>query len=433
MARLLAKSINVVAEWWSIENLALDPISELINEWKSLDYIEIDAASHTWVDNIREEVIDKAKYKPVQLKKKIYVIDEVHMLTNNAFNALLKIMEEPPEYVVFILATTEIHKVPETILSRCQVFNFTLHTLDDLSARLLHIAKIENIKTEPEALMMIAKLANGAVRDAVKYLEQVSVLWDVTADNVQKFLWVVSQTVVTDMIDLIQQNNFEGMSKNLDTLYAWGTDMSSLTKDILAYTDSHFLDDPSLYTWIADLFIGIYKKLRGAVSPVLIYKSEIWKYMNPSATVIISKQTQVSKKAVPQTQSEKKVEPTSAPIPENEETNTLPNPSKKASNEEKDNSTGTTVDTDLNTFKDTLISKITKMMIKTVVSKYTTISSIENNSVHMICVHEQFYQNLVKTESINYLAWLCTEILWSPHKITTQLMTKEELLMKQMS
>jgi DNA polymerase-3 subunit gamma/tau len=97
---------------------------QAINNNSTLDYIEIDAASHTGVDNIREEIIDKVPYPPTMLKKKVYVIDEVHMLSTSAFNALLKTIEEPKEYVVFILATTEIHKVPETIISRCQVFNF---------------------------------------------------------------------------------------------------------------------------------------------------------------------------------------------------------------------------------------------------------------------------------------------------------------------
>jgi DNA polymerase III subunit gamma/tau len=105
--------------------------------------VEIDAASHTGVDNIREEIIEKALYKPTILKKKVYVIDEVHMLSKGAFNALLKIMEEPPEYLMFILATTEIHKVPDTIISRCQVFNFRNHTIDDIVGQLETIAKSE--------------------------------------------------------------------------------------------------------------------------------------------------------------------------------------------------------------------------------------------------------------------------------------------------
>lgn len=115
-----------------------------------MDFYEIDAASNTSVDNVRDEIINKAIFRPSQLKKKIYIIDEVHMLSGSAFNALLKIMEEPPEYLVFILATTELHKVPETIISRCQVFNFKRISVQGISDRLKYIAQQENIPTDDE-------------------------------------------------------------------------------------------------------------------------------------------------------------------------------------------------------------------------------------------------------------------------------------------
>jgi DNA polymerase-3 subunit gamma/tau len=125
-----------------------NPCNECVNcktidEGKTLDYVEIDAASHTGVDNIREEIIDKAAYPPTVLKKKIYVIDEVHMLSKGAFNALLKTIEEPRDTMAFILATTEIHKVPETIVSRCQVFNFRKVPEKEMVGRLEEICKSE--------------------------------------------------------------------------------------------------------------------------------------------------------------------------------------------------------------------------------------------------------------------------------------------------
>lgn len=148
----------------------------VINQNKSIDFVEIDAASHTGVDNIREEVIDKAPYPPAHLQKKVYIIDEVHMLSKGAFNALLKIMEEPPAYLVFILATTEIHKVPETIISRCQVFNFRKIPTPLLTKHLEYICKEEGLKNDHEAIVTIAKMAEGCARDAIKYLDQVSIL-----------------------------------------------------------------------------------------------------------------------------------------------------------------------------------------------------------------------------------------------------------------
>lgn len=141
-----------------------------------MDIMEIDAASHTGVDNIREEIIDKVGYRPTLLSKKIIIIDEVHMLSKGAFNALLKTMEEPREWMIFILATTELNKVPETIISRCQVFNFKKVLAPLLIANLRTITEAENIKATDEGLAMIAKLSDGCVRDANKYLDQISVM-----------------------------------------------------------------------------------------------------------------------------------------------------------------------------------------------------------------------------------------------------------------
>lgn len=148
----------------------------MINKGTSLDYVEIDAASYTGVDNIREEIIDKIAYPPTALKKKIYVIDEVHMLSTGAFNALLKTIEEPKDNVCFIFATTEIHKVPETIISRCQVFNFKKVNNPTMTQHLQKICEKEQVQYTLEALNMLSEISEGCVRDAVKYLDQISIL-----------------------------------------------------------------------------------------------------------------------------------------------------------------------------------------------------------------------------------------------------------------
>lgn len=159
-ARLLAKIANCITfDAEGNPDLVNDPYAKLIDNNQSLDFVEIDAASHTGVDNIREEIIDKASYPPAHLKKKVYVIDEVHMLSKGAFNALLKIMEEPPSYLMFILATTELHKVPDTIVSRCQLFNFKQLGIDEIVSRLQHIVDKEQVNAESEALRLIAKLS----------------------------------------------------------------------------------------------------------------------------------------------------------------------------------------------------------------------------------------------------------------------------------
>ena len=140
------------------------------------------------MDNIREEIIDKAVYPPTALRKKIYVIDEVHMLSKGAFNALLKTIEEPKSDVCFILATTELHKVPDTIISRCQVFNYRKVAQEAMVGHLEKICKAEGLAASHEALKIIANISEGHVRDAVKYIDQVSILGTIDEDNVSKFL-----------------------------------------------------------------------------------------------------------------------------------------------------------------------------------------------------------------------------------------------------
>jgi DNA polymerase-3 subunit gamma/tau len=159
-----------------------------INANTTLDVVEIDAASHTGVDNVREEIIAKAGYKPTQLKRKVYIIDEVHMLSKGAFNALLKIMEEPPAYVMFILATTELHKVPDTILSRCQLFQYSRVDEKSMVSRLRTIVDMESLVADDAALKLIAKASGGIMRDAVKYLDQAHILGDITVDTIQSLL-----------------------------------------------------------------------------------------------------------------------------------------------------------------------------------------------------------------------------------------------------
>ncbi|MBQ8816624.1 MAG: DNA polymerase III subunit gamma/tau, partial [Lachnospiraceae bacterium] len=137
----------------------------------SMNVIEIDAASNNGVDNIRE-IVDEVSYSPAAGKYKVYIIDEVHMLSIGAFNALLKTLEEPPNYVIFILATTEVHKLPITILSRCQRYDFKRITIDTIAARLRELVDIEGVEVEDKALRYIAKAADGSMRDGLRLLDQ---------------------------------------------------------------------------------------------------------------------------------------------------------------------------------------------------------------------------------------------------------------------
>lgn len=260
-ARLLAQAVNCrKLEDWSPD--FSDPLATLIRDNKTIDVIEIDAASHTWVDNIREEIIEKSSYPPAQLKKKVYIIDEVHMLSKGAFNALLKIMEEPPSYLMFILATTELHKVPETIVSRCQVFNFKQLTVDQVVNQLQSIADQESIKTTQEWLHMIAKLSGGAMRDAIKYLEQVSMLGDINPVNVSQFLGIASDDMIYSIIQAILQNDSKALYWYLEELSQWGTDMIQLIKDCMSYCNNNFEKDPLEYARIASQLKELYQNIK---------------------------------------------------------------------------------------------------------------------------------------------------------------------------
>ena len=274
-ARIFAKAINCLAE----KNKPCNECEncKLINEWKTLDFVEIDAASNTQVDKIREEIIDKAIYPPTVLKKKVYIIDEVHMLSKSAFNALLKIMEEPPEYLVFILATTEIHKVPETIISRCEVFNFTRIPLDQIVERLKFICEKENINYTDDGLLLIAKISDGWLRDAIKYLEQVSIIWEVNQENVSKFLWIAPERQIVDFIEKVKTKNLDEIYTEIEKLQNNWIDLSNFVKDILFYLNQNLQNNLAENLKLVDIFDEIYQNIKNFPSAELAYKFVLWK------------------------------------------------------------------------------------------------------------------------------------------------------------
>ena len=176
MARLVAMSLNGSEKPTTEYDINSESIKDII-EGRSMDVIEIDGASNRGIDEIRE-LRENIKFLPVSGSYKVIIIDEVHMLTVQAFNALLKTLEEPPKHVKFILATTDVHKVPQTIISRCQRFDFLPLTNKIISERLAYIAKKESQKIESQSLSLIASKSEGSMRDALSYLDQVLVLGD---------------------------------------------------------------------------------------------------------------------------------------------------------------------------------------------------------------------------------------------------------------
>jgi len=176
IARIFAKAINCGARAKDGDPCGVCVPCVEISEGRALDVIEIDAASNTGVDNVREQVIEHARFAPSTLARKVFIIDEVHMLSTSAFNALLKTLEEPPEKVVFILATTELHKLPATVVSRCQRFDFRKIDRKELAERLARLAKEEGFDVEPAVLETVARMSEGCLRDAESLLSQVFAL-----------------------------------------------------------------------------------------------------------------------------------------------------------------------------------------------------------------------------------------------------------------
>ena len=282
-ARILAKAINCLNPHDG------NPCNECfncktINEGKTLDYVEIDAASHTGVDNIREEILDKAAYPPANLKKKIYVIDEVHMLSKWAFNALLKTIEEPRDNVCFILATTEIQKVPETIISRCQVFNFKKVDKKEIAQWLKTISKQEELVATDEAIELIAKISEWCVRDAVKYIDQVSVLGNIDEEHITKFLGVASEVLIKDFLKLIKTGDTKAIFEKVDDIHNQGIDLNSFAKQTLMYIDQIFLEDIDFSTTISETFTDIIGNIRHYPYPAIIYKVAIHKHLQKDTT-----------------------------------------------------------------------------------------------------------------------------------------------------
>lgn len=273
-ARLIAKGLNCL-------NLQQgNPCNhcancELINNGTSLDYVEIDAASHTGVDNIREEIIDKALYPPTALKKKIYVIDEVHMLSKGAFNALLKTIEEPKNNVCFIFATTEIHKVPDTIISRCQVFNYRKVPNKAMINHLEKICQTEQLHYQENALEIIANISEGCVRDAVKYVDQVSILWDLNEENVSRFLGVAGETTIKNLLSTIKTGEREKIFSQLDELNQHGIDLGQFAKQAISYIDQHLLEDTDFLLHCSEIFGNVLSTLRRYPYPLIAYKIAI--------------------------------------------------------------------------------------------------------------------------------------------------------------
>lgn len=231
-AKILAKSVNC------LNPVDGNPCNECaacraIDEGSCMDVLEIDAASNNGVDNIRD-LRDDAIYTPSQVKTRVYIIDEVHMLSMSAFNALLKIVEEPPEHLLFILATTELHKVPATILSRCQRFSFRRLSGQDIAGRLQYVAYREGVHITDGAVQILSRLADGAMRDGLSLLDQCATAANgqVTEETVYGCLGLAGQKQTAALLEAVAQQNTKKALELFDSLYAEGKDVAALLDEL---------------------------------------------------------------------------------------------------------------------------------------------------------------------------------------------------------
>ena len=400
-ARILAKAINCLDPHdWNPCNKCAN--CELINSGKTTDYVEIDAASNTGVDNVREVIIDQAGYQPISLKKKIYVIDEVHMLSGAAFNALLKTIEEPGANVCFILATTELQKVPQTIISRVQVFNFKKIPQDEMVAHLENICKTEWFEYENEALELIATISEWCVRDAIKYLDQVSVLWKISTENVSHFLWISTDATIRAFFDSVKTGDRDEIFNQIDKLAQW-TDLQQFAKQCVGYIDSHIMEDTDFYLKVSEAFSEILRQIRFYPYPAVLYKLAFNNYLLWGDI-----ETKPTKKSEPK--KEVKTEPKAEKV------------------EKKEEKVETKSDWDL---WERIISQISSSTTRQVFKDHMTIDKVTDNEVILIHDNNMIAKTMIEKERKN-IEDLLEKELGKKVTLNIQWISKEEYFQRLM-
>ena len=308
MAKIFAKAINCV------NFNQKDDVCDNCENCKeandnSVDIIEIDAASNNGVDQIRD-LKNKISIVPSKLKYKVYIIDEVHMLTNSAFNALLKTLEEPPSHVVFILATTEFYEVPETIISRCQCFSFSRITQKSLEIRLKYIADTEKIKIEDDAIAEIAQYSNGGLRDAIGMLDKLNSFTNecITVDIFKSINGMISSSEIESFYNDLLDGNLQNILLLINKVNDQGYDFKNFIERVMLLTRDKVID---YYTNNSDIknnvednvelittLNEILNRLKDAVNPVVIVQIYLLKYLKDIKSVHNEQKSEVNVKII---------------------------------------------------------------------------------------------------------------------------------------
>lgn len=239
-ARLIAKALNCANLKGDFEPCDECEFCSDINEARLIDLIEIDAASNRGIDEVRD-LKEKIQFAPTKSKCKIYIIDEAHMMTKEAFNALLKTLEEPPTHTYFILATTEVHKIPETIISRCQRFDFKRVSSKAIMTRLTYIAQIEGIEAEDKALEMISKYVDGGLRDAIGLMEQLTSNGELTSEHVQDVLGISDYSLIDSLFEKLTEKNTKDSLDIVNNLHSQGSDLRQFVHEFIQHVRDNML------------------------------------------------------------------------------------------------------------------------------------------------------------------------------------------------
>ncbi len=264
-ARLLAKAINCEQRTeGKFEPCEKCSSCAEITGGRAIDVMEIDAASQTGVENVRENIIENAQFKPTKSKFKVFIIDEVHMLSTNAFNALLKTLEEPPTHIIFILATTELHKLPDTIISRCQRFNFKKISYEIMMKRLKELSKEEDIKVDEDVLGRIINKSDGCLRDAESLLGQVMSLnlKHITAQDVQPVLPISDAKDVLNFVEYLLKKQTKEALTAIDSIIESGVSIDNFCVEMVEILRSIMITQAGLTGATADFNEEAVKKIK---------------------------------------------------------------------------------------------------------------------------------------------------------------------------
>ena len=292
MAKIFAKAVNCI-NFDEIGDVCEKCENCLECDDKSVDIIEIDAASNNGVDQIRE-LKNKINIVPNKLKYKVYIVDEVHMLSNSAFNALLKTLEEPPSHVIFILATTEFYEVPETIVSRCQCFSFSRISLESLKNRLSYIANKENILIDEDVIEEIAVYSNGGLRDAIGMLDKLNSFTTdkITMEDFKTINGLISHEDIINFYNGIFEGKYEDVLNIINKIDESGYDFKNFIERLMTYIRDeilgHYINDKKIsYDLNKNISLvfalnELLNKLKDSITPLIIVQIYILNYMNNS-------------------------------------------------------------------------------------------------------------------------------------------------------